>query len=150
MDESLFFLRDASLDLVRWRMDNSKREGVRVTHYPELEMEQSERLLPISEINFSRWDRNPWQAVQGDGGTYRERRRVLDAALLDGTLLRLYSRTKLVGGAFNRSQCGSRPRGNLRPPPCRPITCHIMMWRVAFRFAWESPPRDKELLKMKR
>jgi hypothetical protein len=31
-------------------------------------MDQTDRLLPISEINFTRWDRNPWQAAQGDGG----------------------------------------------------------------------------------
>ena len=68
IDESISFLRDASLDLIRWRIDNSGREDVQVTHFPELEMTQTNRLLPISEIGFSRWDRNPWQAVQGDGG----------------------------------------------------------------------------------
>ena len=68
MDESITFLKDASLDLIRWRMDNSGREDVQVTHFPEMEMDQTSRLLPISEINFTRWDRNPWQAVQGDGG----------------------------------------------------------------------------------
>ena len=68
MDEAMFFLRDASLDLIRWRMDNSVREDIQVTHYPELEMSQTSRLPAISEIAFSRWDRNPWQAVQGDGG----------------------------------------------------------------------------------
>lgn len=68
IEESLSFLRDASLDLVRWRIDNSQREDVAVTHYPELERDQTARLLPISEIGFCRWDRNPWDAIQGDGG----------------------------------------------------------------------------------
>ena len=68
MEESIAFLKDASLDLIRWRMDNTLREDIQVTHSPELEMRQTDRLLPISEIGFCRWDRNPWQGVQGDGG----------------------------------------------------------------------------------
>ena len=67
-EETLRFLRDTPLDLVRWRVDNSHREDVQVTHFPELERDQTSRLLPIDEICFTRWDRNPWDTVQGDGG----------------------------------------------------------------------------------
>jgi hypothetical protein len=68
LEASLAFLRDAPLDLVRWRVDNSTRSDIRLTNLPEMEMVQTSRLLPPSEIGFFRWDRNPWQAVQGDGG----------------------------------------------------------------------------------
>jgi len=68
LDASLSFLRDTSLDVIRWRMDNSTRADLQVTNLPEMEMAQTSRLLPPSEIAFSRWDRNPWQALQGDGG----------------------------------------------------------------------------------
>ncbi len=65
---SLFALRDASLDLIRWTVDNSHREDVHLVRYPELETLQTSRLLPPSERGVIRWDNNPWAAVQGDGG----------------------------------------------------------------------------------
>jgi hypothetical protein len=68
LESSISFLRKTPLDLVRWRVDNSKREDIHLTHIPEMEMVQTNRLLPIDEISFFRWDKNPWQAVQGDGG----------------------------------------------------------------------------------
>lgn len=61
------FLRDAPLDLVRWDVDNSKREDVELKREPEVEAWQTSRVLPPSEIEYSRTDRNPWLAVQGDG-----------------------------------------------------------------------------------
>jgi hypothetical protein len=35
---------------------------------PELEMLQTNRLLPPDERGVIRWDENPFRAVQGDGG----------------------------------------------------------------------------------
>jgi len=61
-------LRDASLDLVRWTVDNSHREDIRIVRTPEWENLQTHRLLPPSERGVIRWDENPWRAVQGDGG----------------------------------------------------------------------------------
>ena len=65
---SVAALRDASLDLVRWRIDNSHREDLHLVRKPELESIQTDRLLPLSERGVMRWDKNPWAAVQGDGG----------------------------------------------------------------------------------
>jgi hypothetical protein len=61
-------LRDASLDLVRWTIDNSHREDVDIVRIPELEQLQTDRLLPPSERGVIRWDENPWKVVQGDDG----------------------------------------------------------------------------------
>ncbi len=69
LDCSIESLRDTPLDLVRWRIDNTKREDIHLTRYPEFEHIQTSRLLPVSERGgVMRWDRNPWAAVQGDGG----------------------------------------------------------------------------------
>ena len=68
LKESIKYLRDASLDLVRWTVDNSKREDLRIVRTPELEMLQTNRLLPPDESGVIRWDENPFRAVQGDGG----------------------------------------------------------------------------------
>jgi len=65
---SVAALRDASLDLVRWRVDNSHREDLHLVRKPELESLQTSRLPPLSERGVMRWDNNPWAAVQGDGG----------------------------------------------------------------------------------
>ncbi len=67
-DCSIFVLRDNPLDLIRWRVDNSKREDISLTHSPILEDVETSRLLPPSERGVMRWDKNPWAAVQGDGG----------------------------------------------------------------------------------
>lgn len=61
-------LRDASLDLIHWRIDNSRREDIQVVRQPELENRQTHRILPPSEICTTRWDNNPWNIIQGDGG----------------------------------------------------------------------------------
>lgn len=62
------FLRDAPLDLIRWTVDNAKREDVELVRRPELDHWQTSRLLPPSERGVMRWDKNPWSAVRGDGG----------------------------------------------------------------------------------
>jgi hypothetical protein len=66
--EAVAFLRDVPLDLINWTMDNSKREDIELVRAPEIEPLQTSRLLPPSERAVIRWDKNPWEAVQGDGG----------------------------------------------------------------------------------
>ncbi|MCP4645664.1 MAG: regulator [bacterium] len=68
LDASVAFLRDAPLDLIRWTVDNGKREDIGLARYPELGELQTDRLLPASERGIMRWDKNPWSAVRGDGG----------------------------------------------------------------------------------
>jgi streptogramin lyase len=68
LEISVASLRDASLDLVRWTIDNSHREDIHIVRIPELEQLQTDRLLTPSERGVIRWDENPWKAVQGDGG----------------------------------------------------------------------------------
>jgi streptogramin lyase len=68
LEISVASLRDASLDLVRWTVDNSQREDIRIVRTPEWEHLQTSRLLPPSERGVIRWDENPWRAIQGDGG----------------------------------------------------------------------------------
>jgi hypothetical protein len=68
LQTSIEFLRDQPLDLVRWTVDNSRREDLRLVRVPELEEIQTDRLLPPSERGVPRTDENPWRAVQGDGG----------------------------------------------------------------------------------
>ncbi|MFC1636261.1 hypothetical protein ACFL5Z_15630 [Planctomycetota bacterium] len=67
-EKSVASLRDASLDLVRWTVDNSHREDIQIVRTPEWEHLQTDRLLPPGERGVIRWDENPWRAVQGDGG----------------------------------------------------------------------------------
>lgn len=62
------YLRDTPLDLIKWTVDNSEREDVRLVRAPEPESWQTDRLLPASERGVMRWDNNPWVAVQGAGG----------------------------------------------------------------------------------
>jgi len=68
MEASIASLRDASLDLVRWTVDNSRREDIDIVRVPELEVLQTNRLLPLSERGVIRWDENPRRVIQGDGG----------------------------------------------------------------------------------
>jgi hypothetical protein len=68
LEGALAFLRDVPLDLIRWTMDNSHREDLQPRRAPVIEAIQTNRLLPPSEICYTRTDQNPWHAVQGDGG----------------------------------------------------------------------------------
>jgi hypothetical protein len=67
-EDSLFTLRDTPLDLVNWRVDNTVREDVERRRTPLIEPMQTSRLMPPSERGVIRWDKNPWEAAQGDGG----------------------------------------------------------------------------------
>lgn len=68
IERSIFLLEDNPLDLIRWTVDNSKREDLQITRKPIMEDLQTSRLVPPSERGIMRWDNNPWKAVQGDGG----------------------------------------------------------------------------------
>jgi len=61
-------LRDVPLDMVQWTVDNRLREDLRLVRRPSSELWQTDRLLPPSERSISRWDRNPYSALRGDGG----------------------------------------------------------------------------------
>ncbi len=65
LEETLFSLRDAPLDLINWRVDNSRREDLHLVHSETFESFQTDRWLPPSERG---WGHNPWDPVQGDGG----------------------------------------------------------------------------------
>ncbi len=67
-ERSVMFLRDTPTDLIRWTVDNRQREDLTLTHKPVLEDIQTSVLVPPSERCTFRWDKNPWAAVQGDGG----------------------------------------------------------------------------------
>ena len=72
LDNSIFFLRDAPLDLVDWTIDNGKREDLHVVRKPILESVQVNELRPPSEYRTMRWDRNPYFAVAGNPAQERE------------------------------------------------------------------------------
>ena len=62
------YLRDHPLDLIHWTVDNTKREDLTLVRVPEIDPLQTDRLLPPSERDIMRWDKNPWAAMQGDNG----------------------------------------------------------------------------------
>lgn len=67
-EDSIFFLRDAPLDLINWRIDQSWREDLEIVRSPILEERSMSRLVPPSERATVRWDKNPWMIARGDGG----------------------------------------------------------------------------------
>jgi streptogramin lyase len=71
LDKSIFFLQDTPLDLVDWNMDQALREDIIPKRYPVLEVLQTNVLLPPSERETVRWDKNPWQL--SGGNPYMER-----------------------------------------------------------------------------
>jgi hypothetical protein len=72
LDNSIFFLKDAPLDLVDWQIDNGRREDLQVVREPILEDLQVDQLRPPSEYRTIRWDRNPYHAVAGNPAQERE------------------------------------------------------------------------------
>ncbi|HOV31826.1 MAG TPA: hypothetical protein PLX23_00505 [Candidatus Hydrogenedens sp.] len=69
LNETITTLREIPFDLINWTVDNSNREDIHLVREPILEHIQTSRLLPPGETGVIRWDKNRWQAVQGDGGT---------------------------------------------------------------------------------
>ncbi len=72
LDNSIFFLKDAPLDLVDWQIDNGKREDLQVVRDPILEELQVDQLRPPSEYRTLRWDRNPYVAIGGNPAQERD------------------------------------------------------------------------------
>ena len=72
LNNSIFFLKDAPLDLVDWQFDNGKREDLQVVRKPILETLQVNKLRPPSEYRTIRWDRNPYVSVGGHPGQERD------------------------------------------------------------------------------
>lgn len=61
-------LRDLPLDQIEWVIDNAHREDIKLSHRPAEDVRQIDRLLPASERPVFRWDRNVYQARNGNGG----------------------------------------------------------------------------------
>ena len=72
LDHSIFFLKDAPLDLVDWQMDNGRREDLQLVREPILEEMQVSPLRPPSEYRTLRWDRNPYVAIGGNPAQERD------------------------------------------------------------------------------
>lgn len=68
MDGCAEMFRDLPLDQIEWVIDNSRREDIKVVHKPAEDVRQVDRLLPAGERPVFRWDRNVYQAVNGNGG----------------------------------------------------------------------------------
>ena len=69
---SIFFLKDAPLDLVDWRIDQGRREDLQVVREPILEDLQVDQLRPPSEYRTIRWDKNPYLSVSGNPSLERD------------------------------------------------------------------------------
>ncbi|MDO6436342.1 regulator [Cyclobacterium sp. 1_MG-2023] len=72
LEASIFFLQDAPLSLVDWRIDNGKREDLQLVRSPILEEIQVNELRPPSEYRTMRWDNNPYLAVSGNPSEEKE------------------------------------------------------------------------------
>jgi len=68
LDGSIAYLKDSPLDLIHWRVDNSKRRDLALKLSPAPEPLQTHPLPPPSERAVTRWDKTPWPAVQGGSG----------------------------------------------------------------------------------
>lgn len=68
LPEVVASLRAQPVDLIRWTVDNARREDIRAVRRPEFEHVQTDRWLPPDERGTPRTDENPWRIVQGDGG----------------------------------------------------------------------------------
>jgi len=68
LEMSVKTLREIPYDLINWTVDNRFREDIRLVRESILEVIQTSRLLPPGETAVIRWDKNRWEAVQGDGG----------------------------------------------------------------------------------
>jgi len=72
-DASVNFLIDTPLDLVDWSIDHTKREDVKLVHWPMLDDFQVDKLQPPSMRSTVRWDKNPFGAtISGYPDTERE------------------------------------------------------------------------------
>ena len=72
LENSIFFLKDAPLDLVDWQFDNGRREDLQEVRKPILETLQVHELRPPSEYRTMRWDRNPFVTIGGNPAQERD------------------------------------------------------------------------------
>ncbi len=72
VENSMAFLIDTPLDLVDWRFDHTKREDIDIVRTPVLESLQTSELQPPSLRAVVRWDKNPWDAINGNPARERE------------------------------------------------------------------------------
>ncbi len=72
VQQTIDFLKDAPLDLVEWNIDHTLREDVKLVRSPILEDIQIDQLPPASMRATVRWDKNPWDARQGNTSSMRE------------------------------------------------------------------------------
>jgi len=68
IEASSSYLRTSPLDLIDWRMDNTGRKDLEYKRFPSPESLQTHPLPPASERAVTRWDKNPWVAIQGGDG----------------------------------------------------------------------------------
>lgn len=72
VENSVEFLMDTPLDLVDWKIDHTKREDISIVRTPVLESLQTSELQPPSLRAVVRWDKNPWDAINGNPARERE------------------------------------------------------------------------------
>jgi len=72
VENSMAFLIDTPLDLVDWRFDHTKREDIDIVRTPVLESLQTSELQAPSLRAVVRWDKNPWDAINGNPARERE------------------------------------------------------------------------------
>jgi hypothetical protein len=71
-ENTVELLVDAPLDMIDWRIDHSKREDIDVVRDPILEGRQTSELITADMRATIRWDKNPWDAIQGNPHSERE------------------------------------------------------------------------------
>ena len=69
---SVDFLLKTPLDLVDWTIDHTPREDIYITRSPQMETLQTSELQPADIRAVVRWDKNPWDAINGTPWRERE------------------------------------------------------------------------------
>jgi streptogramin lyase len=72
VENTVELLIDAPLDMIDWRIDHSKREDIQIVREPILESRQTSELISADMRATIRWDKNPWDAIQGNPHQERE------------------------------------------------------------------------------
>jgi hypothetical protein len=69
LEQAIRTLREIPVDLIRWEVDHSSRLDIALDaesgRFGEL---QTVGVLPYDELAAAKWNRNPYRAVDGDGG----------------------------------------------------------------------------------
>jgi hypothetical protein len=69
---SVYFLKDAPLDLIDWPIDHTERADVEIVNEPVMDDIQLDKMPPASIRGAIRWDKNPWAARSGNPYVERE------------------------------------------------------------------------------